>query len=116
VRCKRHALQEARGCGGAATDPRVLDAFYRRVEPDGFWRATAARAGLDPAGPVRRLGSGLQVTAATATSPFCLLVGVGLLLIGSPERTLWPVVLVVVGLALIPVWARALRPHNVTRP
>jgi solute:Na+ symporter, SSS family len=75
-----------------ATDPRVLDAFYRRVEPDGFWGAV------------------------TATSLFCLLVGVGQLLIGSPERTLWPVGLVVVGLALIPVWARALRPQNVTRP
>jgi solute:Na+ symporter, SSS family len=99
-----------------ATDPRVLDAFYRRVQPDGFWRATAARAGLDPAGPVRRLGRALQVTAVTATSLFCLLVGVGQLLIGSPEQTLWPVGLVVVGLALIPVWARALRPHNVTHP
>jgi hypothetical protein len=85
-----------------ATDPRVLDAFYRRVEPDGFWGATAARAGLDPAGPVRRLALALRVTAVTATSLFCLLVGVGQLLIGSPERTLWPVGLVVVGLALTP--------------
>jgi solute:Na+ symporter, SSS family len=99
-----------------ATDPRVLDAFYRRVEPDGFWRATAARAGLDPAGPVRRLGRALRVTAVTATSLFCLLVGVGQLVIGSPERILWPVGLVVVGLALVPVWARALRPHDITRP
>jgi solute:Na+ symporter, SSS family len=99
-----------------ATDPRVLDAFYRRVQPDGFWGATAARAGLDPAGPVRRLGRALQVTAVTATSLFCLLVGVGQLLIGSPARTLWPVGLVLMGLALIPIWARALRPHNITRP
>ncbi len=87
------------------TDHAVLDDFYRRVEPDGFWRRTAARLGHDPGGPVRRLGRALVSTLLTAASLFALLVGVGGLLIGSPGRTVWlPAALIVAGAALVPLW------------
>lgn len=89
------------------TDPRVLDAFYRRVEPDGFWGRTAARLGVDPAAPVRRLRTALSMTAVTSASLFLVLVGAGQLVIGSPDRSfVGPLMLALVGVGLIPVWWR----------
>lgn len=90
-----------------ATDPDVLNAFYRRVEPDGAWGRTAARLGVDPKAPGQRLRTGLGMTLLTSASLFLLLVGVGQLLIQSPGRSLLaPSAMTVAGLALVPVWWR----------
>jgi solute:Na+ symporter, SSS family len=88
-----------------STDPATLDAFFRRVEPDGFWRATSRRLGLDPAAPVRRLARALAMTGLTAASLFVLLVGVGQLLLRQPGRPPFlPLAMIAIGLVLVPAW------------
>lgn len=59
-------------------------AFYRRVEPPGFWSRTAARAGMDPARPLADLGRGLRMTLMTSLAVYLLLVGCGKLLLPEP--------------------------------
>ena len=93
-------------------DPARLAAFYRRVRPVGFWGPVAAAAG-DPAGAgARRLGRAAAAVAACAATLFCLLVGFGTWLVGSPApawvpaRALWIGGLLAAGLALCPVWYR----------
>ena len=104
-----------------------LVAFYRRVQPPGFWGPVARAArDLDAAGPAHgevsrrapaddgpvRLARALAATAVCALSVFCLLVGIGSWLAGSPapgwmpSAGAWQFGLVVIGLGLTPVWRR----------
>ena len=91
-------------------DRRLLIAFYQRVRPVGFWGPIAREVG-DGAGP-RRLGRALGAVATCSLSIFCLLVGIGTWLVGSPppvwlpSRPLWIGGLLCAGLALCPVWYR----------
>ncbi len=90
-----------------------LTAFYRRVRPVGFWGPIAAA--VDPiaaaTGPAR-LGRALGAMALCAVTVFCLLVGIGTWLVGSPppawmpSRPIWVGCLLLVGLAVCPVWYR----------
>jgi solute:Na+ symporter, SSS family len=69
---------------------------------------TALRLGLDPAIPGRRLAPALKMTGVTAASLFMLLVGTGQILVRSPDRApLGPLVLALIGLALVRIWWRA---------
>jgi len=68
----------------------TLAAFYRKVRPPGFWGPIASACGDDPREPVRRLVHGLAATFGMAFSAFCLLVGGGTLLFGSPPPTWFP--------------------------
>jgi Na+/proline symporter len=94
-------------------DRERLSAFYERVRPVGFWGPVARAAGVadDGQGP-RRLGTALAAMALCSLTVFCLLVGIGTWLVGSPSpvwlpsRPLWIALLMVVGLALCPVWYR----------
>jgi solute:Na+ symporter, SSS family len=89
------------------TDAGVLQEFYRRVRPMGAWRRTAEAVGDDPSSPGAELRDRLRVVALCAGSLFLLLVGLGRLMISIPESSListW--VLIVGGLALIPLWWR----------
>ena len=101
-------------------DRTLLVAFYRRVRPPGFWGPVArdARAGADAgaspdaaAGPAR-LGRSLAAAGICALSVFCLLVGTGSWIAGSPAPrwfpfdAAWRVGLVAAGLALAPGWYR----------
>ena len=97
-------------------DPAVLVAFYRRVRPPGFWGPVARVAGADAAagagyGPAR-LGRALAAASACALSVFCLLVGIGSWIAGSPPPgwfpfdTPWRAGLITAGLVLTPVWYR----------
>ncbi len=90
-----------------------LTDFYRRVKPVGFWGPIAAAvdpeaAAIGPARLVRALGA---MTLASVTV-FCVLVGVGTWLVGSPvptwipSRPLWVGGLLLVGLAACPAWYR----------
>ncbi|MDA1091776.1 MAG: Na+:solute symporter [Acidobacteria bacterium] len=90
-----------------------LTDFYRRVRPVGFWGPIAAAvdpeaAAIGPARLVRALGA---MTLASVTV-FCVLVGVGTWLVGSPvptwigSRPLWVGGLLLVGLAACPAWYR----------
>ena len=99
----------------APEDPERLAAFYRRVRPVGFWGPMArAVAGGGPGAEdgARRLGRAVAAMALCSATLFCLLVGLGTWLVGSPApdwvpaRPLWIGGLVVVGLALCPVWYR----------
>ena len=89
-----------------------LTSFYTRVRPVGFWGPVARSAGVaDRQGP-RRLWRALAAMALCSLTVFCLLVGLGTWLVGSPppiwlpSRPVWIALLLVVGLALCPVWYR----------
>lgn len=90
-----------------------LTAFYRRVRPVGFWGPIAAA--VDPVaaatGPAR-LGRALGAMALCAVTVFCILAGIGTWLVGSPpptwmpSRPIWIGCLLLVGLAVCPLWYR----------
>lgn len=89
------------------TDKNTLAAFYRRVEPPGFWGRTAQIAGEDGAIPYKRLKSGLFLTVTASLSVYFLLVGVGKLLFHSgntPSFYSWAYT--ALGIITIPLWWR----------
>jgi Na+/proline symporter len=93
-------------------DEARLAAFYMRVRPAGFWGPIADGLGMARGESPRRLWRALAATGLSALSLFCLLVGLGSLLVGSPAPRWfgwhegWIVLLLVVGVALIPLWYR----------
>jgi SSS family solute:Na+ symporter len=92
-----------------ATREEVLLAFYERVQPFGWWRLTARTAGDRPDAPVEAFWRRAWAIALTAGSLFLLLLGVGRLMIMPPDTLLlWTWVYIVAGLALIPLWWRAM--------
>lgn len=90
------------------TDEKVLDDFYKRVHPQGFWRKTAKRNGDDPLEPLTRFKKRLGGVLITAISMFLCLVGSGRLLLWKNPDTSAVVscLLLAVGIALIPIWWR----------
>lgn len=93
----------------------VLVAFYRRVKPAGWWRNTARVAGATPSAPLRRLKQGILAVSICAMSLFLTLYGFAALLIRSPVRPpLLPVVAMLTGLGIIPIWWRML--HRPSAP
>ena len=96
----------------APEDPSQLATFYRRVRPVGFWGPIAQAAGAGEGAGARRLGRAAAAMALCAATLFCLLVGLGTWLVGSPApawvpaRPLWIGGLLVAGLALCPAWYR----------
>jgi Na+/proline symporter len=75
---------------GPRTPSERVKEFYRRVQPPGFWGPVARACGDDPLLGVRSLRFGLVATVSTAFAIFCLLVGVGSWLFGSPAPTWFP--------------------------
>lgn len=93
------------------TAPATLDAFYCRVQPSGWWCATAARCGEAAEAPLRRLQRQTVVFAVAAGSLFLSLWGlVRLMLPPQPDASAWlPGALALfAGLGLVPVWWRQL--------
>jgi solute:Na+ symporter, SSS family len=91
------------------TSDQVLLTFYERVQPFGWWGRTARLAGDRPRAPLAALGRRLTAVGVTALSLFLLLVGVGRLLIATPQMSpAWTWAFIVAGVALIPLWWRAL--------
>ena len=94
-------------------DQAQLTAFYQRVRPVGFWAPVARAAGAagDDAG-ARQLWRALGAMGTCSLSVFCLLVGLGTWLVGSPppvwlsSSPVWVGSLLLVGLLLCPVWYR----------
>jgi len=92
---------------GPRTDETTLRAFYARVRPAGFWRATADLQGEDRNDPVRRLGRELLVTGVAAMSLFLALYGVSRFVIPLPgQSALWPIAALVGSALLAPLWWR----------
>ena len=89
-----------------------LGEFYQRVQPVGFWGPIARATGVDNTAGSRRLWRALGATVLCLLSVFCLLVGLGTWLIGSPSpvwiasREAWIGGLLLAGLSLCPVWYR----------
>jgi Na+/proline symporter len=67
-----------------------LCAFYRRVHPPGFWGPVALACGHPPARAAESMRRGALATAGLSLAVFCLLVGVGSWLFGSPAPTWFP--------------------------
>ncbi|MEX2285305.1 MAG: sodium:solute symporter family protein [Gemmatimonadota bacterium] len=87
------------------TEDAVLVAFFRRVQPSGWWSHTAALAGADARAPRRALLSQLSTTAAAAASLFFVLYGAGRLLIPVPNGSpVPPLAALVIGVVLAPIW------------
>lgn len=89
-----------------ATEEKVLDDFYRRVHPQGFWQKTAKRIGDDPFSPIHRFKERLLGVLITACSLFLCLIGSGRLLFWkNPDTSIWvSFALLGAGLALVPFW------------
>jgi solute:Na+ symporter, SSS family len=89
------------------TTPEMLKTFYERVHPAGFWRRTAIMVGDDPRRAPRELARELITTAVTGSSLFLCLYGAGRLLIPHPDVSpAWPILALVLGAALVPLWVR----------
>lgn len=87
------------------TDRGVLDAFYRRVRPPGFWSGAAERVGEAAGAPRRRLGRGLYLVSTTALSAYLVLVaGVKLIVPAPGEAGWWGWGLLVAGMASFALW------------
>ncbi len=93
-------------------DHHLLINFYKKVRPPGFWGPIAQEVvGVEDEGP-RRLWRAVGAMTTCGLSVFCLLVGIGTWLTGSPApfwfpwSNLWIVGLVLSGLALCPLWVR----------
>ncbi len=93
-------------------DKKHLHHFYRLVRPKGFWGPVARECGDSGYAGPRQLLVALGAVAAAGVSVFCLLIGLGSALVGSPPPAIcpWPSVWIglniILGLALCPVWAR----------
>jgi Na+/proline symporter len=91
------------------TAEETLVRFYRRVDPPGFWRRTARRAGIDPARPMAALRRGAWLTVTMSLSVYLLLVGCGKLLLPAPGASaIVPWLLVAGGLSAVTLWWRGL--------
>jgi Na+/proline symporter len=97
------------------TEASVLEAFYRRVRPVGWWRRTARAVGDEPGTPLRALGRKALDAAVCAMSMYALLAGLGLIIIHGLESGPASWSLLLLGVALVPVWWRAMRDPTAAR-
>ncbi len=84
------------------TDEKILNDFYQRVNPPGFWRKTAARLGLDQELPSRNLKEGAYLVLSTAATIYLLLVGIGKLMLPAPDTSILPA-LTYIGLGIVSI-------------
>jgi Na+/proline symporter len=93
-------------------DHSLLIAFYKKVKPVGFWGPIAKEAGVGEDDGPRRLRRSIGAMMSCGLSVFCLLVGIGTWITGSPApfwfpwTMPWIIVLILSGLALCPLWYR----------
>lgn len=86
------------------TAEKTLLAFYRRVDPPGFWKTSAEKLGLDPGLPMRRFRKGAYLTLTTSLSLYLLLLGCGRLLVDPGGPPLSSLLFILLGLACIRLW------------
>lgn len=91
------------------TEQRVLGVFYKRVNPVGWWRATAVANGDDGARPLIRLRGDVILVLSGSVSLLFMLVGLGRMLVGAPgSSTLVSLLFVGISLGAMPFWWSAL--------
>ena len=89
------------------TEHSVLDQFFRKVNPPGFWGKTASKAGVNPRANVVALGDGLYTVLTTALTIFLLLIGIGKLLVPHPFGSpILPWLFILSGVASVKLWWR----------
>ncbi len=89
------------------TDEHILNKFYERVKPPGFWKKTALKVGADPKQSVREFQEGVYLVLTTGATVFLLLIGIGKLLLPSPnESSFFHWLILLAGLASIGLWWR----------
>lgn len=92
------------------TDDQKLNEFYLKIKPQGFWKNTAARIGHSQNIPLIKLKKSIVQIIINSLSLFSLLVGFGKLMFRpTNEGILFPLLLIVIGLALIPLWWNQLK-------
>ena len=101
-------------------DSQCLKSFYNRVRPVGYWGPVCrSLSNTDSQGP-RLFWRTLSATLICSLSVFCLLVGAGTWIIGSPvpigipSRALWIGMLLLIGIILCPIWYRLGYPESRT--
>ncbi|MBN1655898.1 MAG: hypothetical protein JXA30_19180 [Deltaproteobacteria bacterium] len=84
--------------------------FYQKTRPPGYWRPIADELGETRYDGTSRLKRSLGATLLSSISIFCILVGIGSWMVGSPppvfcpSALLWNMNLIAVGLLLCPAW------------
>jgi len=86
----------------------TLTMFYSRARPCGFWEPVARQCGEDPRLPRRQLWRAVAATVLASGSLFCLLIALGAWVTQGPAGGLraGPILLLLGGLAMIPLWVR----------
>jgi Na+/proline symporter len=83
----------------------VLQNFYKKVSPSGYWKITASQLGEDGHKPVKHFWNQALTVLTTAATIFLLLIGFGKLMLPMESQPLWiPVGSIAIGLVLIPFW------------
>lgn len=83
----------------------VLQNFYKKVSPSGYWKITASQLGEDGNKPVKHFWNQALTVLTTAATIFLLLIGFGKLMLPMESQPLWiPVGSIAIGLVLIPFW------------
>ncbi len=89
-----------------------LETFYRRARPPGFWGPIERRVLSHSLDSAQRFWRAILATGLTALSIFCLLIGIGSWLVGSPPpswidwREAWIPSLLLVGMLVCPLWMK----------
>lgn len=88
-----------------ATSDKILISFYKKVDPPGFWKTSAEKAGMNHKQSLNALKSGAYLTITTSISLYLLLVGFGKLIFPNPASSLtYAWIYILVGFASVPLW------------
>lgn len=93
----------------------VLNNFYNRVRPSGFWGPVAEECNKTQSSSSKSFFENIFHMVLCALTCFGLLVGIGTLLVGGtppvwfPNSTLWSLFCITLALGVAPVWWKSLR-------
>ena len=95
------------------TEEAVLVEFYKRVDPPGFWKRTAAKAGADARRPMQAFRSRAYLTVTVSLSVYLLLVGFGKLILPNPSSAMaYSWLYILLGVASVALWWQKLFPSR----
>ena len=76
-----------------AVQDETLKHFFKKVQPAGFWKKTAKKAGADPKIPIKKFYTALTMIGFVSVSLFAALCGFGKLMFPIPNESLmWSIV------------------------
>ena len=92
------------------TNQKVLENFYKRVSPSGYWRKTAQHMGEDPKESIREFWGSMKIVALSGITIYALLVGISKLFFPQTDESVYLAIgLVILGLIPIPFWWKEAR-------